>query len=43
MHHSVRLNKNTDVMLQDADFITADFLYIWTEKTNKMQQLDVYY
>jgi len=25
----VRLNKNTDVMKQDADFITADFLYMF--------------
>ena len=24
-----RLNKNTDVMQQDADFITADFLYMF--------------
>ena len=23
------LNKNTDVMQQDADFITADFLYMF--------------
>ena len=29
MHHSIRLNKNTDVMQQDADFITADFLYMF--------------
>ena len=25
----VRLNKNTDVMQQDADFITAEFLYMF--------------
>ena len=29
MHHSIRLNKNTDVMRQDAYFITADFLYMF--------------
>ena len=28
MHHSVRLNKNADMMQHDADFITADFLYM---------------
>jgi hypothetical protein len=26
---NMRLNKNTDVMQQDADFITADFLYVF--------------
>jgi len=25
VHHSIRLNENTDVMQQDADFITADY------------------
>ena len=29
LHHSMRLNKNTDLMQQDADFITADFLYMF--------------
>ena len=29
MHHSVRLNKNADMMQHDADFITADFLYMF--------------
>ena len=29
MHHNMRLNKNTDVMQLDVDFITADFLYMF--------------
>ena len=28
VHHSIRLNINTDVMQQDADFIIADFVYM---------------
>jgi len=41
VHHSIRLNKNTDVMQQSADFITADFLYMFRASSAHHQEYKI--